>query len=109
MHHLLASFLLVAIPFALLAKCYTAEKGYYLCSWVPAGLFLLAFINDTLSGFGRIEHVLFHLAYDTSYLLTLLGLLLILRGVIKKRRVWFVVLATLVASVPIIQILIAQR
>ena len=50
--------------------------------------------------------MLFHFSYDSSYILTLIGLLLLLYLVFKKQRPFALMLAMLIASVPLVELLL---
>jgi hypothetical protein len=49
-----------------------------------------------------------HVAYDSSYALSLLGISLLLRAVIKRNRRMLVLAATLLAAIPLAYIFITQ-
>ena len=49
-----------------------------------------------------------HVAYDSSYALSLLGICLILRAVLKRNRRMLVLAATLIAAIPLGHIFITQ-
>jgi hypothetical protein len=78
MRHLLPAAVLFAAAFFLLAKRFNTAKAYYSVSWIPVGSLLISFGAERWYGFGWFTHVMFHLAYDTSYLATLSGILLVL-------------------------------
>ena len=55
----------------------------------------------TLFGIQQFNHQLLHVAYDSSYALSLLGICLILRAVIKRKRMITVFVATPLAGIPL--------
>ena len=101
------------IAFWYLAKRRSAKSVFYqLCS-VPIGLYLVAFVTEKLFGWGLAAHALFHFSYDTSYILTLIGLLLGLYLVIKDghwgclgRRPTELIFAVVLAVVPLLHLLL---
>jgi len=103
MHHLLLSALLILTLFVF------GVRKYEFLSVMPLGLFLLAFAVESGAGFGQTSHALFHFAYDTSYILTVLGLLFLVRSILKKRRIAVVCSAVCLAAVPLAQLLLSSR
>jgi hypothetical protein len=85
-HHLIPTIVLVPLIFAWLAKMIGARRAYWTLCGAPYCFFLLALLAESWFGYGIVEHGLFHLSYDTSYILTLIGLLLSLYVVFKDGR-----------------------
>jgi hypothetical protein len=108
MYHLLLVTCLVAIAFGVLALRHAVERAYILLAWFPAVTFLIAIAHECLRGIQQFNHQLLHVAYDSSYALSLLGICLILRTVIKRKRLIGVSAATLIAGIPLAYILITQ-
>lgn len=104
MHHLIPIVCLIILTFCLLAKRYSFEIGYLSLCGLPIAAFGLA----RVIGFRQFEHRLLHIAYDSSYILVMIGLALILQAVIRKRRVLFLLIATCFAGIPLTHILIMQ-
>lgn len=78
-------------------------------------LLLLAILAERWFGYGIVEHGLFHLSYDTSYILTLIGLLLVLYLLFRDgvwrclgRRPIELIFALVLAVVPLLQLVLWQ-
>ena len=108
MHHLLPVACFVVFAFGVLVLRHRVEVAYALLAWFPAFTFLIAFVHELVRGIHQFNHQLLHVAYDSSYALSLLGICLILRAVIKRNRRILVLAATLLAAVPVGYIFIAQ-
>jgi hypothetical protein len=74
----------------------------------PVCAFLIAVGHEFARGIQQFNHQLLHVAYDSSYVLSLLGICLILRAVIKRKRKILVLAAILVAAIPLGYILATQ-
>ena len=105
MHHLIPTIILVPIAFWQLARKCGATGAFYRLCFGPLLLLILALGAHKVFGYGFTAHTLFHFAYDTSYVLTLIGLILILRSVFRRRRAVELALAVLVAVVPLLHLL----
>jgi uncharacterized membrane protein YbaN (DUF454 family) len=105
MYHLLLVTCLVAIAFGVLVRRYAVETGYTLLAWFPTVTFLIAAAHEFVRGIQQFNHQLLHVAYDSSYALSLLGICLILRAVIRRKRMIVVLAATLIAGIPLAFIL----
>ena len=101
MHHLIAVTCLVVFAFGVLVLRHPVEIAYALLAWFPACTFLIAIAHEFVRGIHQFNHQLLHVAYDSSYALSLLGICLILRAVIKRKRLIHVLAATLIAAIPI--------
>jgi hypothetical protein len=101
MYHLLLVSCLVAIAFGVLAVRHPVEIAYILLAWFPTLIFLIAFGHEVLYGIKQFNHQLLHVAYDSSYALLLLGIFVILRGVIKRKRIFVVLAATFISGMPL--------
>lgn len=108
MDHLLVVCCLVVFMFYILVRRHAAETAYLLLAWFPAVLFLIAIAHEFVRDIQQSNHQLLHVAYDSSYALLLLGICIILRGVIKRKRIKLVFAATLVAGIPLGYIFITQ-
>jgi hypothetical protein len=108
MHHLLPVTCLVVFGFGVLVLRHRVEIAYALLAWFPAFVFLIAFAHELVRGIHQFNHQLLHVAYDSSYALSLLGICLILRAVIKRNRRTLLLAATLIAAIPLGYILITQ-
>ena len=109
MHHLLPVCILVVITFVLLTRRYSAERSYWLLVSVPTVLLLAALANESLRGIQQVNHQLLHVAYDSSYALLLLGLILLLRAVLKRRLIMLVAAGTCIAGIPLSHIFITHQ
>ena len=108
MDHLLLVGCLVVFAFCILVQRHAVENAFILLSWFPALIFLIAIAHELLRGIQQFNHQLLHVAYDSSYALSLIGICVVLRGVIKRKPVYLVLAATLVAGMPIGYIFIAH-
>ena len=108
MYHLILITCVVAIAFGVLALRHAVELAYILLAWFPAVTFLIAIAHESLRGIQQFNHQLLHVAYDSSYALSLLGICLVLRAVTKHKRWTGVSAATLIAGIPLAYILITQ-
>ena len=108
MLHLLPVTCLVVFAFGVLVLRHRVEVAYALLAWFPAFIFLIAFAHELVRGIHQFNHQLLHVAYDSSYALSLLGICLILRAVLKHNRRTLVLAATLVAAIPLAYFSITQ-
>ena len=106
-HLLLVSFLILS-AFVILLLRHPVEIAFVLLAWFPAVTFLIAIAHEFVRGIQQFNHQLLHVAYDSSYALLLLGICVVLRGVIKRKRNYLVLAATFVAGIPRGYIFIAQ-
>ena|SRR5690349_12060090 len=101
MYHLIPVTCLVAFAFAVLSVRYRVEVAFSLLAGLPISTFLIAIAHEFLRGIQQFNHQLLHVACDSSYALSLLGICLILRAVLKRKRIILVVAATLIAAIPL--------
>jgi len=101
MYHLVPVTCLVLLAFGVLVLRYPVERAYVLVAGFPVCTFLIAIAHEFVRGIQQLNHQLLHVAYDSSYVLSLLGICLILRAVIKRKRKILVLAATLVAAIPL--------
>jgi len=101
MYHLVPITCLVSLIFSVLVLRYRVEVAFILLAWFPGFTFLIALIHEFVRGIQQFNHQLLHLAYDSSYALSLLGICLILRAVVKRKRLIHVLAATLIAAIPL--------
>jgi hypothetical protein len=106
MHHLIPTIVLVPLIFTWLAKKIGVCRAFWALAGGPALLLLLAMSAERWLGYGLIAHALFHFSYDTSYVLTLIGLLLCLYFIFKGRRPIELMLALIPAVVPLLHLLL---
>lgn len=109
MHHLLPVCILVVITFFLLTRRHSAERSYSLLVSVPTVLLLIALGDESFRGIHQINHQLLHVAYDSSYTLLLLGLILLLRAVLKRRLITLIATGTCIAGIPLGHIFITHQ
>ena len=109
MHHLLPVCIFVVITFFLLTRRYSVEKSYWIFVSAPTVLLLAALADESFRGIQQINHQLLHVAYDSSYALLLLGLILLLRAVLKRRLIIRVAAGTCIAGIPLGHILITHH
>ena len=108
MLHLLAVCSLLVVAFNILKLLYPMERVYWLLASFPAIIFAVAITDDSVRGIQQINHRLFHIAYDSSYVLLLLGIILILRALLRRELMITVIAATSVAAIPLCYLLIMQ-
>jgi len=108
MNHLLPVTCFVVFAFGVLVLRHRVEVAYTLLAWFPALVFLIAFAHEFVRGIHQFNHQLMHVAYDSSYALSLLGICLILRAVIKRKQRLLVLAATLLAAIPLAYIFFMQ-
>lgn len=108
MYHLLLVSCVVAIAFGVLVLRHPVETAFLLLAWFPTVIFLIAFGHEVLYGIKQFNHQLLHVAYDSSYALLLLGVCVILRGVIKRKRMYLVLAATFISGMPLGFIFLTQ-
>ena len=101
MYHLVPVTCLVLLAFGVLVLRYPVERAYVLVAGFPVCTFLIAIAHEFVRGIHQFNHQLLHVAYDSSYALSLLGLGLMLRAVIKRKRLILTVAATLIAAIPL--------
>ena len=99
---------LIGVVFGLLARRYPVEKAYWSLVSFPALILLVALLDELLRGIQQLNHQLLHVAYDSSYALLLLGLILLLRAVLRRKPVILVVTGTLIAAIPLAHIYVTQ-
>jgi hypothetical protein len=81
------------------------ELAYRILAWVPVLLSVLAIGYEMRWGFHRFAEVAWHLSYDISYFLVLVGLLLILKAVIKRHVTKSFLISLFLASIPLLQLI----
>ena len=101
MYHLVPVTCLVVFAFGVLVLRHVVEVAFTLLAWVPAFIFLIAITHEFVRGIQQFNHQLLHVAYDSSYALSLLGICLILRAVLKRKRMIHMLAATLIAAIPL--------
>ena len=108
MSHLLLTCCLIVITFGLLVRRYSVETTFWLLALLPVPIFLFGMIDEYFRGIQQINHRLLHVAYDSSYALSLLGIILILRSILKRKLTIWVLIATCIAGIPLSYIFITQ-
>lgn len=109
MYHLLPACTLVLISLGVLSYRYTVEKAYLLLASMPTIVFLVGMADEFFRGIRQLNHQLLHVAYDTSYALLLLGIILTLRAVIKRRLIMRVAAGTCIAGIPLGYLFVTHR
>ena len=108
MYHLVPISCLVVFAFGVLVLRHPLEVAYTLLAWFPAFTFLIAIAHELVRGIHQFNHQMLHVAYDSSYALSLIGICLILRALIKRKRMILVLAATLIAAIPLAYIFTTQ-
>lgn len=106
MHHLIPTVVLVPSVFWYFAKHRSAREAFYRLCFVPLFLYLSAILSEKLFGYGLAAHALFHFSYNTSYVLTLIGLVVLLYLVFKKDRPVGLMLTLLLSVAPLLELLL---
>lgn len=109
MDHLLLTCCLIVIAFVVLTRRYPFEKAYRVLAIFPSLIFLVGMADEYFRGIKQLNHQLLHVAYDGSYALLLLGIILVLRAVLKRKLTILVVAATCIAGIPLGHILITHQ
>ena len=104
--HLVLVSCLIAVAFGVLVLRHPLEVAYVLLAWFPALTFLIAMAHEFVRGIQQFNHQLLHVAYDSSYALSLLGICLVLRAILKRKRRISVLAATAVAGIPLAYIIV---
>ena len=108
MYHLLLVCGLLVLAFGVLISRYPMRVVYPILALIPISTFLIASTHEYFRGIQQFNHQLLHVAYDSSYALSLLGLLVILRGIIKRKPIALIAAATCLAGVPLSVLWITQ-
>jgi len=101
MYHLLPTCLMILITFGALTRRYSVEPAYCLLASLPTLIFLIGMGDEYFRGIHQFNHQLLHLAYDSSYALLLLGIILLLRAILKQKQRILVAAGICVAGIPI--------
>ena len=101
MYHLVLVICLLAFAFGVLLLRHAVEIAFTLLAWFPAVTFLIAIAHELVRGIQQFNHQLLHVAYDSSYVLSLVGICLLLRTVIKRKRRIVVLAATFISGIPL--------
>ena len=109
MYHLLLTCCLILITFGVLVRRYSVEPAYWLLATFPVLVFVVGMADEYFRGINQINHRLLHVAYDSSYALSLLGIILLLRAVLKRKQITQILIATCIAGIPLGYIFITQR
>ena len=108
MLHILLSFLLIALALMISVRQHGAQRGYLVISWVPLALLLIAGGYESMFGFRRFAEVIYHFAYDTSYILSLAGIMLLLTTVLKRTPKRVLLIGIVVSAIPILVLIVSQ-
>src|SRR5687768_5424641 len=107
MLHFLLSFLLVALALMISVRKHGAQRGYMVRSWVPSALLLIAGGYERVFGFRRFAEVIYHFAYDTSYILSLAGIMLLLTTVLKRTPKRTLLIGIVISAMPIFVLILS--
>lgn len=109
MSHLLLTGCLIIITVGVLIRRYRIEPVYRLLAPFPTLIFLVGMIDEYFRGIQQLNHQVLHVAYDSSYVLLLVGIILVLRAVLKRKLRILIVAATCIAGIPLGYIFITHR
>jgi uncharacterized membrane protein YbaN (DUF454 family) len=101
MYHLLLVGCLVVFAFGILVLRHRVEIAYVLLAWFPTVTFLIAIAHELARGIQQFNHQLLHVAYDSSYVLVLLGICLFLRAALRRKSIKVVLAAIITAGIPL--------
>lgn len=99
---------MIVVTFGVLARRYAVEKAYWLLVSFPTLIFLVGMADESFRGIQQLNHQLLHVAYDGSYALLLLGIILLLRAVLRRKLIILVAAGTVIAGIPLGHIFITQ-
>ena len=108
MLHILLSFLLIALALIISVRQQGAQRGYSILAWVPLALLLIATCYESAFGFKRFAEVIYHFAYDTSYILSLAGIMLLLTSVLRRTPKKMLLIGIVISAIPIFALLLSQ-
>ena len=108
MLHILLSFLLIALALIISVRQHGAQRGYLILAWVPLALLLIAASYESAFGFKRFAEVIYHFAYDTSYILSLAGIMLLLTSVLRRTPKKMLFIGIVISAIPIFALLLSQ-
>jgi hypothetical protein len=109
MSHLLLTGCLIIITLPVVTRRYPIETVYRLFAPLPTLIFLVGTIDEYFRGIKQFNHQVLHVAYDSSYVLLLVGIILVLRAVLKRNLTILIVAATCIAGIPLGYIFISHR
>ena len=108
MFHLFLTGCLVAITIGTLIRRYPIERVYWLLAPFPTLVFLVGIVDEYFRGIQKFNHQTLHLAYDSSYLLLLVGIILVLRAILKRKLRVLLLIGTCIAGLPLSYIFITH-
>ena len=108
MFHLLLTGCLIVITIGVLSIRYPVERIYPLTAPFPTLIFIVGVVDEYFRGIQKFNHQTLHLAYDSSYLLLLLGIILVLRAILKRKLKILLLLGTCIAGIPLSYIFITH-
>ena len=86
----------------------SCRESVWLLVSFPTLIFLVAMADESWRGIQQLNHQLLHVAYNSSYALLLLGLILLLRAILKRKLILLVGAGTAIAAIPLAHIFITQ-
>lgn len=108
MFHLLLTGCLIVITIGVLILRYPIERIYSLTAPFPTLIFLVGIVDEYFRGIQKFNHQTLHLAYDSSYLLLLVGIILVLRAILKRKLRVLLLIGTCIAGIPLSYIFITH-
>ncbi|HXQ38869.1 MAG TPA: hypothetical protein VN843_33005 [Anaerolineales bacterium] len=109
MYHLLFTCCLIVITLGMLTRRYPVEAAFSLLVPFPTLLFFAGLVDEYFRNIQQFNHQLLHVAYDSSYALLLVGIVLVLRAVLKRTRRILVVAGTCMAGIPLGHLYLTQH
>ena len=104
MRHLVPTFILITILLGYLTMRYSVEVGHIILSLFPSVTYLIGFVHESIVGSAQFNHRVLHIAYDSSYILLLIGLIILLRSMVRGNFCIYIPLTTLLAAFPLTQL-----
>ena len=108
MYHLLLTSLLIVITFGVVIRRYSVEVAFSLLVSLPVPVFVVGITDEYFRGIRQFNHQLLHVAYDSSYALSLLGIILVLRAILQRKRILLVLGGTCITGIPLAHIFITH-
>lgn len=105
MHHLVPTLFLLMFVLVYLALRYSVDAAFILTSPFPSAAYLIGCVHEIIVGSGPFNHRVLHIAYDSSYILVLFGLIILLRSIVRGNFTMYFVFATALASFPLARLL----
>ncbi len=101
MHHFIPTLFLMIFALVYLAFRYSIDAAFIFTSPFPSAAYLIAYLHEIMVGLGPFNERVLHIAYDSSYILVLVGLLIALRALLTGGNFIYIAIATGLAAFPL--------